>query len=162
MSKINLADFYYGAFLSMLFNCGQNRITPVLLENDDNRRVYDLTTNKGEFRLFIKHRTDRQKTKTKDYSSWQFVFSDNELVEIKQYIEEGYSLTLGLVCGVKDLADSEIAVLSLENVKEILALDKKSITISRMKNEKSYRISIGGGRKNAIQVKANSFEEIFN
>ncbi|MGI6534583.1 MAG: hypothetical protein ACOX23_08325 [Peptococcia bacterium] len=40
-------------------------------------------------------------------------------------------------------------------------LNKTSITISRKKNEKAYRISVGGGRENAMQVKASRFEDIF-
>lgn len=66
------------------------------------------------------------------------------------------------MCGQKGLSESEIAVLDKDQVKEILDLGKTSITISRKKNEKAFRISIGGGRNNSIQIKSNRFEELFN
>ena len=39
MSKIKVADFYYGAVLSMLFN---SKVNPALVESDENRQIYDL------------------------------------------------------------------------------------------------------------------------
>ena len=38
MSKIKVADFYYGAVLSMLFN---NHINPALVEGDDDRQGFN-------------------------------------------------------------------------------------------------------------------------
>lgn len=158
MSKIKIADFYYGAVLSMLFN---NRIIPALVEGDDDRQVYDMTTNKGSYRLFIKYRADKQSVKTPDYNSWVFTLTDTDKKEIQSYIDNSYNLVLALVCGVSGLNDSEIAVLDKDQIRQILGLGKNSITISRKKSEHAYRISIGGGRNKAIQIKTNQFEEIF-
>lgn len=55
MSKIKVADFYYGAVLSMLFN---SKVNPALVESDENRQLYDLTTNDGSWRLYIKYRAN--------------------------------------------------------------------------------------------------------
>ena len=96
MSKIQVADFYYGAVLSMLFN---NHITPALVEGDEKRQVYNLTTNTGESRLFIKYRADKQDTKSKGYNSWTFNLSDRDKAEVQTYLDEGYNLVLALVCG---------------------------------------------------------------
>ena len=60
MSKIKVADFYYGAVLSMLFSHG---IKPALVENGADRQVYDITTNKSEFRLYVKYRANKTDTK---------------------------------------------------------------------------------------------------
>lgn len=158
MSKIKVADFYYGAVLSMLFN---RHVNPALVESDDNRQIYDLTTNNGSCRLYIKYRADRIKTKTEDYNSWQFGFSQSEIDELKNYMNRNINLSMALVCRVEGLSESEIAVLDKKEINELLKLDKKSITISRKKNERAYRISLGGGRSGAIQVKANRFEDIF-
>lgn len=158
MSKIKVADFYYGAVLSMLFN---NHINPALVEGDDDRQVYDLTTDTGECRLFIKYRADKQDTKTLDYNSWLFAFTDSDKSEIQSYIESVYNLLLALVCGVEGLSNSEIAVVDKDQVKQLNGLGKSSITISRKKNERAYRISVGGGRENAMQIKTNRFEELF-
>ena len=158
MSKIKVADFYYGAVLSMLFN---RHVNPALVESDDNRQIYDLTTNNGSCRLYIKYRADRIRTKTEDYNSWQFGFSQSEIDELKNYMNRNINLSMALVCRVEGLSESEIAVLDKKEINELLKLDKKSITISRKKNERAYRISLGGGRSAAIQVKANRFEDIF-
>ncbi len=158
MSKIKVADFYYGAVLSMLFN---RHVNPALVESDDNRQIYDLTTNNGSCRLYIKYRADRIRTKTEDYNSWQFGFSQSEIDELKNYMNSNINLSMALVCGVEGLSESEIAVLDKKEINELLKLDKKSITISRKKNERAYRISLGGGRSAAMQVKANRFEDIF-
>jgi hypothetical protein len=158
MSKIKVSDFYYGAVLSMLLS---NGVKPVLLESDENRQVYDLATDNGECRLFMKYRRDRQDTKTQDYSSWTFVLTDSDKEEITGYIQEGFNLIVALVCGVADLAESEVAALDRDQIQELIMLDKNSITISRKKNERAYRISLGGGRENAMLVRANRFEELF-
>lgn len=158
MSKIKVADFYYGAVLSMLFN---NHINPALVEGDDNRQVYDLTTDTGDCRLFIKYRANKQDTKTQDYNSWLFVITESDKNEMLDYINNGYNLILALVCGVEGLSNSEIAVLDKSQIEELVRMGKNSITISRKKNERSYRISVGGGRENAMQVRSNRFEELF-
>jgi hypothetical protein len=158
MSKIKVSDFYYGAVLSMLLS---NGVKPVLLESDENRQVYDLATDNGECRLFMKYRRDKQDTKTQDYSSWTFVLTDSDKEEITGYIQEGFNLIVALVCGVADLAESEVAALDRDQIQELIMLDKNSITISRKKNERAYRISLGGGRENAMLVRANRFEELF-
>lgn len=105
---------------------------PALIEGDDDRQVYDLSTNKGDLRLFIKYRTDKQKTKKPDYNSWLF-----------------------------SLTESEIALINKDEIKQILERQKSSITISRMKNERAFRIAVGGGRDNSIPIKANRFDESF-
>ena len=158
MSKIKVADFYYGAVLSMLFN---SKVNPALVESDENRQIYDLTTNDGSCRLYIKYRANKIKNLTENYNSWQFVFAPTELDDIKKYIDNGFNLSLALVCGMEGLSDSEIAVLNKSEVEELLNLEKLSITISRKKNERAYRSSIGGGRNSAMKIKANQCEEIF-
>lgn len=158
MSKIKVADFYYGAVLSMLFN---NKINPALIESNDSRQIYDFMTNTGKFRIFIKYRADKQDTKTANYNSWVFSLTETDKAEIISYIDSGYNLLLTLVCGVAGLVDSEVAVIDKEQVEQLLNLGKDTITISRKKNERSYRIPIGGGRENAMQIRSNRFEELF-
>ena len=161
MSKIKVADFYYGAALSVLFNNSNSKITAALIESDDNRQLYGLMTDKNECQLFIKYRSAKIDTKTKDYYSWLFSLTERDKSEIQALIDKGYNLVLVLVCRVAGLSDSELALIDKEQVKELISMGKDSITISRKKHERAYRISIGGGRENAMQVAANRFEELF-
>jgi hypothetical protein len=157
MPKFKEADFYYGSVLSMLFS---NNITPVLIENDNDRQVYDYTTNKGEFRAFLKYRTSKKKVKKDNYNSWDFNFA-NDCDEIKRYIGEGKNVVLFLVCGSENFNESELAILSKEDIQTIFVNNKKTITISRQKHERAFRIAMGGGRSNSLPIKNNRFDEIF-
>jgi len=161
MSKITIADFYYGAALSALFNDSTKKISAALIESDDNRQLYHLTTDSNECRLFIKYRSARIETKTEDYNSWLFNLTERDKNEINSIINEGYNLVLALVCGVAGLSESELALLDKEQIKKIIDFGKDSITISRKKHEKAYRIAVGGSRGNAMKVAFNRFEELF-
>ena len=153
MPKLKVADFYYGSVLSLLFN---NHIVPALVEGNSDRQVYDLTTNQAEFRLFIKYRSENF-AGAGEYKSWQFVFSESDLNEIASYIDSGKNLLLALVCGSKKLNESELAILNIDDIEQCLGNGKTSLTISRDKGEKAFRISIGGGRDNSIKVPSNRF-----
>jgi len=152
MSKIKVADFYYGAVLSLLFN---NNIVPALVEGNDDRQVYDFTTNNIDFRLYIKYRSKCYTGTTGEYRSWQFSFSKEDLEEITDYLKGGYNLQLALGCGTDGLNGSELAVLNSEDIRKCFVSGKTSITISRAKGERAFRISIGGGRDNSIRVPSN-------
>lgn len=164
MSKVRTADFYYGAVLSVLFNNKSNgSITPAIVEGDDDRQVYDFTTDNIQFRLFVKYRADKQqKDNDTEYQSWLFTFTENDRNEIQSYInDKDCNLIIALMCGSKNLTESEIALLDKEQIEEIIALNKTSITISRKKGERDFRISKGGGRDNSIKVKADRFKQLF-
>ncbi len=87
MSKIRIADFYYGAALSVLFNNSDKKISAALIESDNSRQLYCLTTDNNECRLFIKYRSDKIDTKAEDYYSWQFSLTDRDKSEIEDLIE---------------------------------------------------------------------------
>ena len=153
MSKLKEADFYYGAVLSTLLN---NKITPVLIESGNDRQIYDFTTDSKDFRLIVKYRSYEIKTKKKDYCSWQFNLSD-DIADLKQGMKSDKKLSLGLVCGKIKLNKSEYAVLHKDEIKEILDSGKESITISRKKGEKAFRISMGGGRQKSMKIESNRY-----
>lgn len=149
MSELKVADFYYGAILSNLIN---DKLCPVLIENGQGRRIYNCATNSGDFRILAKYRSNPTETKKDDYSSWQFNFSSEELLEFRSCITADRKISVILICGNRDLGKSEYAVLYSEDLQKLLELGKESITISRSKGEKAYRISIGGGRENAHKI----------
>lgn len=152
MPKFKEADFYYGAVLSALFN---NGICPMLLEGGTDRQVYDFTTDDAEFRLFVKYRSEGRAGAKDGYTSWTFIFSADDVTELKKYIADREYLSLGLVCSMKQFNDSEYVVLHKEEILGILDAGKNSLTVSRKKGEKAFRISMGGGRENAMQVPSN-------
>lgn len=150
--KLRIADFYYGAVLSLLFN---NDIDPALVESSNSRQVYDFTTDNVDFRIFIKYRKKSRLGSGGDYRSWQFTLSDSDLSEISKFLGEGRNLLLALVCGEERLNQSEYAVLNSKEIKQCLENNKTSITISRLKGEKAFRIPVGGGRDSSIKIPSN-------
>lgn len=112
MSKIKVADFYYGAVLSMLFS---HNIKPALIENGNDRQVYGFTTNKTKFTLFVKYRSEKVETKKDGYNSWNFNFK-NDMAKLSKYLDEGKNLILALVCGSDDLGESELAILDSNDI----------------------------------------------
>ena len=152
MSNMKEADFYYGAVLSTLFN---NGICPMLIEGGNDRQVYDFTTNSKDFRLFVKYRSKGREGAKDGYMSWQFIFSDQDISELKQYVKDDRHLSLGLVCGDEHLNKSQYAVLHKEEILKILGAGKDSLSLSRKKGERAFRLSLGGGRDNAELIKSN-------
>ncbi|ADG81933.1 hypothetical protein [Thermincola potens] len=152
MSKFKVTDFYYGAVLSMLINRG---ITPALVESNNDRQVYDFSTDNDDFRLFIKYRAQGRISKNGDYRSWQFVFTAEDISKISEYLGKNRNLLLALVCGAEKLDESELAVIQPEEIQRCFECGKTSLTISRIKREKAFRISIGGGRSNSIKIPCN-------
>ena len=152
MAKLKEADFYYGSIISMLLN---NKICPILVEGGTDRQVYEFTTNEGDFKLFLKYRSEAIPTKMDGYQSWQFSFSADDIAELRRFISDDKHLSVGLVCGMSTLSNSEYAVLHKEEIGQLLDAGKTSLTISRKSGEKAFRISVGGGRENALQVKSS-------
>lgn len=155
MAKFVVADFYYGAVLSRLFNNYEKKFIPALVENNESRQVYEFTLNNGEYRMFIKYRRSPQHDNRDGYRSWHFVFSGKEIEELFNYLkDEKRLLLLVLVCGTKDFKSSEIAVLHPEEINQYFSTGRTTLTISRKKNERQFRISVGGGRDNSIKIPA--------
>lgn len=75
--------------------------------------------------------------------------------ELRRFIAEDSHLSVGLVCGMKELKKSEYAVLHKEEIQELLDAGKTSVTVSRKSGEKNFRVFVGGGRANAMQIPAN-------
>ncbi len=75
--------------------------------------------------------------------------------EILQELLANYPDLLALVCGEEKLYESEYAVLNSEKIKQSFENNKTSITISRVKGEKAFRTSVGGGRSKSIKISTN-------
>lgn len=78
-----------------------------------------------------------------------------------QNLDEGKNLILALVCGTDDLGESEFAILDSNDISWLMFNNKSTITISRKKSEKAFRIANGGSREGAYPIKCNRYEELF-
>lgn len=155
MGKMSQADFFFGAALSVLFN---NKMIPALVENGTERRIYNVMTNEGNYRIFMKYRT-KPSTDNNDLSSWQFMFNDVEIDDFRNNLKE--SILLILICGKEELKDSEMVVLDNAEIKQAICdTGKTSITIGRRRYARNFYISMGGGRINDLLIKANRLDLI--
>ena len=156
MAKLRVADFYYGSVLSMLFN---SHIVPALVEGNEERQIYDLATNSGDYRLIVKYRTKSRRGVDSSYRSWHFNFPSEDIEEMMEYIEHNPNMLLALICGEEGLNDSEFAVLNSDDIRHCLGAGKSSLTVSRAKGEKAFRIPVGGRRDNSLKIPYNRLIE---
>lgn len=156
MVKLKIADFYYGAVISFLLN---NHITPSLIESGKDRRIYNFTTNSMDFRLVVKYRAEKTEVKNDEYSSWTFQLL-KEYEYMNQALDDRTIALFCLVCGDENLKNSELVVLTLEDMTKLKKQKKGSVTISRKGKEKYYRIAMGGGRENSLKIPGNRLEKI--
>lgn len=123
------ADFYYGAFLSQLVNSG---FAPAIIENSDKRRIYKLTTDYGDFKVYTKY-LSKPANKSQN-KRWDFPFNIEELNNIRQ----DTSINMyAFICGVEDLVNSEIVILNAEQFNECIGVD--FITENRRVSVKSEK-----------------------
>lgn len=160
MGALRKADFYYGSLLSVLINGG---IAPALFEKDnENRQIYNISTNKGEYMMYVKFHTSP--TGTKDYN-WSFVFTDNEIAEIKNLKNEKKQLIFAFICCQKEIASSnqEIAIVYWDEFIQCLDINKEvfknrpRLSIKLIKRARAFRI-YGSRKADMLEEKDNTLK----
>ena len=157
MCKLNVGDFFYGAFLSALLKKPGSR--PVLLDSTDSRRIYRLETNNmSDCYVFAKFTTER-KLKDTQRHHWIFNFSEAEVQTIRELFEKYKNVRLALIGATNTLAESELAFIDYQEAKDVLGIDT---------GVKTYRINIktvggqhglrmyGSGRSDKLNGKDNT------
>lgn len=122
--RVNKSDYYYGAFLSKILD---NGCTPALLTNDANRGVYKITTDSGEYIIYMKYLTNHQ-----DDLLWNFSFTKDNLEEIKEYVEKDEKLMFGFICSYESLLFTELGLCDLDEFKRCVDLDCKNEDYKRL------------------------------
>jgi len=120
VGKLSKADFYYGALLSNLINSG---FLPAIFERGENRRIYTFSNDSGDYMIFAKYVSEPSKRQKKNVQVWQFNFSQEEIEKIRSYENIKHQHYFALICGKEELKDSEIALLSLTDIKECLDIE---------------------------------------
>lgn len=157
MCKLNVSDFYFGAFLSALLNASRSR--PVLFDETGSRRIYRLETdNAGESYVYAKFVTQKNADGKKRWR-WTFNFSDAEVLRIQELYRPSNNVKLALICAKDGFAGSELAVVDYREAMDCLGVDKGvknyRITIKTMDNQHGLRM-YGSGRSDKINGKDNT------
>ncbi len=169
-------DFYCGAFLSYLLN---NKIVPTLFDDNNNlnRKIYDFTTYKGDYRAYIKssEKPSSPANEHKQYNIWTFPFTENQIEDIKSLKNNinNRELNFIFVCGQPKLSQSKIAVINTEILFKCIDVNRKdkykqqNIKIKLRKG--SWNFGVYGtnwddkinGRDNTLSVGTNSIDYAF-
>jgi hypothetical protein len=156
MGVLNKADFYYGALLSGLINSG---FTPAIFEQEENRRIYSVTADAGDFMIYSKYVSNPLPRQVEDVQLWQFSFSHDEIEKIRHFNDGNKKHYFALICGKKSFKGSEIAMLSLTEAKECLdpnyARDSYRISVKVEKGKHGIRV-YGTGRADIVEGKDNT------
>ncbi len=157
MTTIRKADFYYGSLLSVFIN---NGMAPAIVEPGENRRIYSVTTDEGEYEIYTKYASMPGKRKNKHTKIWTFSFSTEEMERIKQYRDNGKKYAFAFVCGQHNkMQDSEIAILTLEQAQDCLDIDfqreNHRITVKAIKGRRGLGV-YGTGRADQLNGKDNT------
>ncbi|MFD2369046.1 hypothetical protein ACFSO0_03490 [Brevibacillus sp. GCM10020057] len=173
--KLTREDFYCGAFLSYLLN---NGIVPALFEDrkDLNRKVYDFTTDKGDFRVYVKcSENPSSESDTHNSAIWNFPFTESQIDEIKSLIYERKQFYFAFVCGRSELNKSRIAVVPDSIVLQCIDINRtskyksQSVKVKLAKGE--WNFSIYGtaradkdkatGQDTTFKVRVKNIDDLF-
>lgn len=143
-----------------------NGVRPALFEENEDRRIYSFTTNKGDYLLYMKYVSAPTKRENKEVQLWQFNFSEDEVQKIKELEEKerGKELLFAFICGKQELKESEIVILNFYEIVDCLGLKNNTkmsesyrISIRYEKNAKALRV-YGNGRDEKVNGKDNTLK----
>ncbi len=171
--NITREDFYCGAFLSYLLN---NGIVPALFDErvDINRKIYDFTTNKGDFRVYVKcSENPSSESDSKGSSIWNFPFTESQIDEIKTLKSNKRDLYFVFVCGRQSFNKSKIAVIPHDVIYQCIDINRtdkykgQSVKIKLIKGHWDFDV-YGTARAdkinnidNTIKVRVKNIDELF-
>ncbi len=138
--SVRKADFYYGAFLSVIMN---NGIRPVIVEVGDKRNIYDITTDKYDYRIYTKYSVNSNLND----NLWNVIFVESEIEEMKELIDSHDKLLFVIICTYKNIKsnNTEIVILNAKDLKNCIDLncemnDNLRLSIRKVKHSKYLRV----------------------
>lgn len=163
-NKVTKSDHYYGAFLTKVLDDGN---TPVLIDKDGSRGVYQLTTDDDEYLVYMKYATNKKKNRKR----WTFNYTDNNVEEINSYIEDDKNLIFAYICSYYNLLNTEIAIADLGELKKCVDPENEKnetnrVTIYKKANSPVLRMygtkraDIKDEEDNTIHLSRNRINEL--
>ncbi len=173
MGQVVKADFYYGVMLSAMMNNKGIELALLSKPNEEKRKIYELITNKEHYVVYTKYNSSGKLTKKDKRYQWQFLFSKDEVNEIKEKLKENSKLLVTLICANKELDTNncEIVLVHREEFERCIDInneyrDSHRITVRRDKNRTGVRIygdmldDIKEGRDTTIMIPRERLSEL--
>ncbi len=161
MKSLKQEHFYYGAILTALIEYNPDTSLVLLQPKNDSRRIYRIQTNTSQnCVIFFKHAFE----KSLGSQSWLYQFSEADKGILKKYHDEKIPTFIYLLCGVKNLNGSEIAILRYDEFQEVM--HKKSFTIGLKKKQPKFYLHRTKSPKDDIHISRSriqmTFDELIN
>lgn len=157
MKSLKQEHFYYGAILAAIMEYNPDTSLVLLQPQNDTRRVYHIQTNTSqECRIFFKHAFEI----TEGSQRWSYRFSETDKEFLKSCHDEKIPTFIYLLCGVKNLMKSEIAVLRYDEFAEVM--DKKNIGIRAKKGYSYFYLHRERSPKGDLAIPRNRIEKDFD
>ena len=159
MCKLNVADFYYGAFLSALINAPGGK--PSLFDKTDSRRIFRFETNNHEECYFFAKYVNERKAKEGKGNHWIFSFSPAEVSKLQELHDQKKNVKVVLICARERFAGSELAIASYEEAMDCLGVDRGvknyRINVKFVENKHGLKM-YGSGRSDMINGMDNTLK----
>lgn len=112
-----------------------------------NRKIYDFTTDRGDFRVYVKcSEKPSSKSDTNKREIWNFPFTDSQIDYIKGLTDPRKQFYYVFVCGKSELNKSRIAVVPEDIVLQCIDLNRankyksQSVKVKLVKGEWNFSI----------------------
>ncbi len=157
MKSLKQEHFYYGAILTAIMEYNPDTSMVLLQPKSRTRKIYKIQTNQSqECYVFFKHAFEKQI----DSQSWQFQFSKNDKEFLHNCYKSKIPVFIYLLCAVKNLKESEIAVLRYEEFNEVSL--KTNFTITKEKNSRNFELHRSKSSKDSITFSRSRIEKTFD
>jgi len=166
-------DFYSGAFLSYVMN---NGVKPALFEgrNASGRKVYDFTTNAGDFRVYVKYISKpTSPSKKNEKKIWSFSYTEDQVDELNEIMNTNRDFLFCCICGEEELHKSKMVLVDRKTATTCIDLYRgnkyktQSLKVRYVKGHWDFDI-YGTARNDkldnkdsTIKIRANNIDEIF-
>ena len=140
-------DFFVGSFISCIINSAKK--VPALIDETDNSKIIKLTTDNGDYNIYLKYSTNiRYSTRKKDGTekvkiTCDVLFNSKEYERLKNNFYEEKSTNLFiLVLTASQLSEPRIVAIPYDiGMKCLLAEDSngtRRLTITKLGKEHTY------------------------
>ncbi|MDD3393602.1 MAG: hypothetical protein EOM28_05570 [Clostridia bacterium] len=158
MSNLANVDFYYGAVLSHLLTSNKEH-NPSLIEDSDERRVFNIMTDKHSYMLRL-HKSEEKRDVKGDAISWTFTLPYKAVQGLQSNYKKDIRNVIALVLvDAKKLSDSRIIYFTDTHLeaKGVFKESAKSLgmTVRKYSNKNDYLLFIDKKIENAMPVKQN-------
>lgn len=157
MKSLKQEHFYYGAILTAIMEYNPDTSLVLLQPKNDSRKIYQIQTNTSQnCRIFFKHAFE----KSLGSQSWVYQFSDTDKTFLEKCHNEKIPTFIYLLCGVKNLKNSKIAILRYDEFQAVL--HKKNFTIGLKKHQQNFYLARTRQPKDNILIPCKRIEMTFD